>query len=130
MFHGFSRWALALVALACVTPESSSAQEVSAGRTGAGSGIEFSYRWEGGFTIAADGTRRMRSYPTVKSVVPTSPAARAGLRANDIIVSTNGRDARTPPLFQSLRPGAPVVLRVRRGSDEREITFIPRRPAR
>jgi hypothetical protein len=40
-----------------------------------------------------------------------------------VIVSVNGRDGRQSPLFRDLRPGSTIVMRVRRGDEEREIRF-------
>ena len=92
--------------------------------------VEFRYAWGGGIVRGADGTIRVPSYPHVLDVVPSSPAAQAGLRAGDQIVAVNGRDGMHPPLFEDVRVGTRVVLRVRRDDEEREITFIPREPQR
>lgn len=89
--------------------------------------LTFSYGWDGGITLGPDGRARMDTYPVVREVAADSLAARAGLRAGDVIVSVNGRDGKSPPLFNGIRPGQEVVLRVRRDDEEREITFV--RPA-
>jgi C-terminal processing protease CtpA/Prc len=120
-------WALTCCAALALHPRGASSQEVTAPVRGR-SVIEFTYGWDGGFSRGADGNVRMRDYPSVKAVVAGSPAARAGLRVGDLIVSSNGRDGRTPPLFEGIRPGTQVVLRIRRGDDEREITFVAREP--
>jgi membrane-associated protease RseP (regulator of RpoE activity) len=122
-----NRWLLALVVFAGVAahPVAARSQVVTVPGTGRGSILGFSYGWEGGFTISADGKRHMRQYPTVKSLVPGSPAERARLRVGDVIVSVNGRDARTPP-FPAVSAGSRVVVRIRRGDAEREITYVAR----
>jgi len=89
--------------------------------------IEFSYGWTEGPIVKPDGTAQFENYPVVKDVTPDSPASEAGVRSGDVIVSVNGRDGRSPPLFNNVRPEEPVVLRVRRGDEEREIRFVPRR---
>jgi S1-C subfamily serine protease len=77
----------------------------------------------------ADGRLVMQNLPVVRSVTAESAAARAGLRAGDVIVSANGRDGRTPRLFDGIAPGTPVVLRIRRGNAEREVAFRKPQPA-
>src|SRR5262249_52530808 len=63
-------------------------------------------------------------YPEIKTVVPGSNAAQAGLMAGDTLVSVDGRDLRRPaPLFPDRTPGAKDVMRVRRGGEELELTF-------
>lgn len=89
--------------------------------------IEFTYGWDGRFATGPDGALRVTAYPTVKAVAPESPAARAGLRVGDEIISVNGRDGRSPPLFEGVRRGGVrVVLRVRRAEEERDVVFVTR----
>jgi C-terminal processing protease CtpA/Prc len=92
--------------------------------------VEFRYAFTGTFTRDVDGKVHVTSYPHVTEVVPSSPAARAGLRTGDQIIAVNGRDGMNTPLFQDVRVGTRVVLRIRRDDEEREITFIPRDPPR
>jgi S1-C subfamily serine protease len=80
-------------------------------------------RW--GFAIGMNpGPNNTYGYPFVHTVVKGSNAERAGLAVNDTILSVNGRDARRPPLFPVREAGTRYVLRVRRGREELELTFI------
>lgn len=66
--------------------------------------------------------------PVIGVVDPGSPAANAGLRTGDEIVEIDGRLAETwetVVLGVHLRPGSDVSMRVRRESQEREITVRP-----
>jgi hypothetical protein len=52
-------------------------------------------------------------------------ASKAGVRVGDVILTINGLDSRELDTWKALmtqRPGTPYVLRIRRGSEEREIT--------
>ncbi|HLL45307.1 MAG TPA: PDZ domain-containing protein, partial [Longimicrobiaceae bacterium] len=82
----------------------------------------FSHAWEAGLVRTQSGWMA-RDYPRVTGVAQGSTAARAGVREGDVIVSVNGHDSRRPPLFRDLRPGSTVVLRIRRGGEEREIRY-------
>lgn len=77
----------------------------------------------------ANGSVRL-SHPTVRNVIPGSPADSAGVAVGDVIVEINGRDTRTER--SSLRPAAPNTFRLRRGDEEFEvvITTMPRPTAR
>jgi serine protease Do len=64
----------------------------------------------------------------IREVMETSPAARAGLAAGDLIVAAAGQPARTPDdLFDALAAarGGTLELKVVRGTDERtlQVTF-------
>ncbi|HYW07181.1 MAG TPA: PDZ domain-containing protein [Longimicrobium sp.] len=74
--------------------------------------------------MGPNGVAQVRNYPVVRRLTANSPAARAGVLLGDQIVSANGRDGRRPPLFEDVTPGSRVVLRIRRGGDEREIAFV------
>src|SRR5438045_3321841 len=56
------------------------------------------------------------SYPVVTGVDSASPAAKAGVRAGDELVSFNSHDMRggSVQLTKWLKAGAPFVLRIRR----------------
>jgi S1-C subfamily serine protease len=69
-------------------------------------------------------------YPVIKQVAPGSNAARAGLAVGDVLLSVDGRDTRTSPLFPDQRGGVRYLLRVRRGGEEVELTYVfPAPPA-
>lgn len=63
-------------------------------------------------------------YPTVGHVDPGSPAAKAGIKAGDEIVSVNGVDTRVKHvgLFTA---GIKYELRLRRGNDELDVELVP-----
>lgn len=70
-------------------------------------------------------------YPVVESVEPASPAERAGIEAGDTLIAYDGRDVlrRAIPLGRQLRPGAQLVLRVRRAGRSLDVPVkVERRP--
>jgi carboxyl-terminal processing protease len=68
-------------------------------------------------------------YPVVSGVLPNSPALKAGLQTDDVILKINGTDARglkseqTSALIRGT-PGTSVTLHVRRGGQETDATVI------
>lgn len=66
--------------------------------------------------------------PRVEKIVPDSPASRAGLRAGDLILATDGRPM---PLWKDwvdyvrARPGEVLRVRVERGGEVRELSLRP-----
>jgi Do/DeqQ family serine protease len=61
----------------------------------------------------------------VSQILPDGPAAKSGLRVDDVIVALNGKaiDGRSLRLaISSMNPGATVDLRVLRGASERSFT--------
>lgn len=64
--------------------------------------------------------------PVVVRVESWSPAARAGVREDDVVLAINGRDPRdrrAPPPAGASRVGAPYTLRVLRGGREMGFAF-------
>ena len=62
------------------------------------------------------------SYPVIGCVIPGTPAARAGLQSEDVILSVNGKDPRKPETLADRHVlGALFVIRIRRGEEEREV---------
>ena len=70
-------------------------------------------------------------YPVVSAVEPGSPAAKAGVRAGDVMLTFNSHDMRGSALKMSdwLKPGAPFELRLRRNDAVRVVRgVLARRP--
>ena len=65
-------------------------------------------------------------YPVVESVEPGSPAEKAGIENGDVILAYNGEDLRAKKiaLTDLLKPGAKVVVRVRRDGDRKDFPVI------
>lgn len=118
--------ALGVCAAALLHPGRASAQDVSSApaRNARGANVGWAYAWSGGVVTGPDGAMRKRNHPRVTQVAAGSVGARAGLRVGDIIVFINGRDSRSMPMFVGVKPGDTIVLRVRRGDEEREISYV------
>jgi serine protease Do len=71
------------------------------------------------------------SRPVIYSVDPGSPAADAGIRNGDVLVSVGGQDARRPIALSSiLKPGSRVAVRVTRDGQVKEFNVhVGKRPA-
>lgn len=74
-------------------------------------------------TINEGGNAFFDSYPVVTGVDSSSPAAKAGVRPGDVLLSFNSRDMRggSVELSKWLKVGAPFVLRIRRNDATRVI---------
>lgn len=80
-------------------------------------------RW--GFSIRmVAGPNREYTHPTVLRLASGSTAEAAGLQVGDTIVSVDGRDTRQPPMFADDSPGVRHLMRIRRGGEEMELTFV------
>jgi S1-C subfamily serine protease len=74
-------------------------------------------------TINEGGNAFFDSYPVVTGVDSSSPAAKAGVRPGDVLMSFNSHDMRggSVELSKWLKVGAPFVLRIRRNDAIRVI---------
>jgi S1-C subfamily serine protease len=82
-------------------------------------------------TINEGGNAFFDSYPVVTGVDSSSPAAKAGVRPGDVLLSFNSHDMRggSVELSKWLKVGAPFVLRIRRDDATRVIRgTLGRRP--
>jgi S1-C subfamily serine protease len=71
------------------------------------------------------------SYPVVTSVESGSPAAKAGVKSGDVLLTFNSHDMRggSVELAKWLKVGAPFVLKIRRGDATRVVRgTLARRP--
>lgn len=72
--------------------------------------------------------------PYVEDVLPGSPAAKAGLKPDDLIVYVDGEQAQNITelnrIFSRIRPESPVKLEIRRGDRLQTVTFIMGKPLR
>jgi regulator of sigma E protease len=69
--------------------------------------------------------------PIVAKVEENSPAALAGLRANDVIVAVNGAPLFHPTVISDevrKNPGKPIALTAQRGKQKLEVTMTPVMP--
>jgi S1-C subfamily serine protease len=120
-----------LLAAVLAAPSALSAQERITIRSDAPprGWIGVSWRLDPSYVIRSGQPRtRAAGFPTVSRLEPGSPAALAGLRVGDAIVSLNGVDSRDGPLFTRVDPGTRYLLRIRRGDEEREVTLVVARP--
>ncbi|MYK69444.1 MAG: PDZ domain-containing protein [Gammaproteobacteria bacterium] len=68
-------------------------------------------------------------YPRLIRVYCGYPAHEAGLRAGDLILAVNGRDARQPRVISAGRPGTVLEVRIQRDEEVLEFTVVSvRRP--
>ena len=70
------------------------------------------------------------AYPQVSSVDERSPAAKAGVKRGDVLISFNSHDMRGGAVQMKnwLKPGAPFVLQLRRNDVMREVRGIVGKP--
>jgi S1-C subfamily serine protease len=83
-------------------------------------------------TLDGRGNAFFDSYPVVTSVEQNSPAAKAGIRPGDVLLTFNSHDMQggSLQLTNWLRAGAPFVLRIRRNDVTRIVRgTLGKRPA-
>jgi membrane-associated protease RseP (regulator of RpoE activity) len=80
--------------------------------------------YTGNPVVGEDGQIRFAEHPVVTGVEPNSSAARAGILPGDVLLAVNGRDARERGLFGQRVYGTRYTLRIRRGTEERDIAFV------
>jgi len=73
--------------------------------------------------VGPDGHFRMADYPTVTRVDSGSLSARAGFQVGDVLLSVNGKDARQARPFKTDHGEKNWVVRIRRGTEEKELTM-------
>jgi hypothetical protein len=81
-----------------------------------------------GWWVAGTGASSQPFNLVVTSVEPGGPAARAGLRKDDLIDIRANTLAERYSFFQSPLNGRPLILSVHRGSLQEKLTVIPRAP--
>lgn len=66
---------------------------------------------------------------TVGKIIENGPAAEAGLKENDIILTVNGVPATSSnTLFQAAKDGETVEITLKRGAETISTTLVPRKP--
>jgi membrane-associated protease RseP (regulator of RpoE activity) len=73
--------------------------------------------------IQPDGPPTAENYPIVSRVDSGSVSARAGLRIGDVLLAVNGKDGREAQLFRLEKGAERWVMRIRRGTEEMELTM-------
>lgn len=92
----------------------------------------FGYALEAAVTPQVDstGVRYRTGYPVIVSVRPGSPADSAGLMVGDTLVAYDGVDITRNRVLLAPPAGTQVIVRYRRGGNEREVimtsTPVPR----
>lgn len=74
--------------------------------------------------VRPDGSVWAAEPPVISEVTPGSPAALVGLQPGDVVLQVNGRDAREPGLLRVREAGQEFVLRIRRGTELRDVTVV------
>src|SRR4051812_5789382 len=119
-------WSIAVVAMALLThPLGAQDQKVW------GTVVEpptgwFGVRLSDKAMMDDQGNTFFDSYPVITQVDPNSPAAKAGVRPGDVLISFNSHDMRggSVQLTKWLRAGSPFMLRIRRNDKTRLVKGI------
>jgi S1-C subfamily serine protease len=129
-------WMLPAIFSGCASAQNSSVRpsvpvdsmKVVSARSGRDSALR--NRGYTGFTIRLTATmgpdhQASSGYPIVYTIQPGSPAEKAGLAAEDVILDVDGKDLIRQPRALILETGVKYSLRIRRGNEEREIILVP-----
>lgn len=93
-------------------------------------GFSWIYRFDPPLQVTPGSPRPPANvYPVVEDVAAGSPAAAAGLRNGDVILSSNGVDGKVTPLMADLRPGTAYAFHLRRGREELDARLVVGPPA-
>jgi membrane-associated protease RseP (regulator of RpoE activity) len=88
-------------------------------------GFSWVYRFNPPLQVTPGSLPSPRSmYAVVTNVEAGSPAAAAGLRPDDVILSANGVTVMATPLLTDRRPGTAYDFRVRRGGAEMDVHLV------
>jgi C-terminal processing protease CtpA/Prc len=96
---------------------------------GGGNPVRIGFNYHGLAQRGADGTVRFADFPVVTAVDSGSAPQAAGLAPGDEIIEVNGHDGREAALFRVRAPGTKYSIRVRRGTDTRQIDWVVEIPA-
>ncbi len=83
--------------------------------------------WEGNF-LASLGLKTDLGPPVVGEAVPGKPAAKAGIRAGDVIIAIGNDLVRSPSdvaAITNAHPGDPLVFTLRRDGNELRVELVP-----
>jgi S1-C subfamily serine protease len=119
------------MAVCCVLPIRVDAQETRTVTVRQQPTGWFGVRINDQMTVDNRGNAFFDSYPMVTDVDPGSPAAKAGVRPGDVLMTFNAHDMRggAVELAKWLKVGAPFVLKIRRNDATRVIRgTLGRRP--
>lgn len=68
----------------------------------------------------------------IKQVSPDGPAAKAGIKTGDVILSINGKDVQDPAALKfrlaTIGIGSPITLGISRAGKEQDVTFMAEAP--
>jgi S1-C subfamily serine protease len=119
--RGSSRWSLAVALVGfCALPLVAQEQKPRTSAAQAPTGW-FGVRISDQALLDEHGNAFFDSYPVVTQVEAGSPAAKAGVRPGDVLISFNSHDMRgeSVQLTRWLKAGSPFILRIRRNDKTR-----------
>jgi len=96
---------------------------------GGGNPVRIGFTYRGVARRDADGTVRSADFPVVVAVDSGSAPQAAGLAPGDVIIEVNGHDGHEAALFRVRTPGTKYSIRVRRGTETRQIDWVVSEPS-